>query len=304
MNESDKIWRNGDFVDWDDARIHVLSHVVHYGSSCFEGIRCYKTAEGPRVFRLHEHIRRLLDSAKIYRIDCPYDHAALVEAVLETIRENKLEACYIRPVVFRGYGSLSVDPAGIPIETYIAVWEWGAYLGQDALENGVDVCVSSWARAAPNTFPTAAKAGGHYLNSQLIKMEAIQNGYSEGIALDPSGYVSEGSGENIFIVRDGIVYTPNLAQSILSGVTRDTVIRICSDLGVDLREQPVPREWLYLADEVFFTGTAAEISPIRSVDRLTVGAGKRGPITERIQSRFFDTIYGRTPAPDGWLTAV
>jgi branched-chain amino acid aminotransferase len=304
MDESEKIWKNGEFIDWNDAQIHVLSHVVHYGSSCFEGIRCYKTAQGPSVFRLHEHISRLLDSTTIYRIESRYDHDALVDAVLATVRENRLDACYIRPVIFRGYGSLSVDPAGIPIETYIAVWEWGAYLGKDALENGVDVCVSSWSRPAPNTFPTAAKAGGHYLNSQLIKMEAIQNGYSEGIALDPSGFVSEGSGENIFLIRDGILYTPNLAQSILPGVTRDTVLHISAQLGLTVREQPIPREWLYIVDEIFFTGTAAEISPVRSVDRITVGIGRRGPITEQIQSRFFDIIDGRTPVPDGWLTRV
>ena len=304
MNESEQIWRNGEFIAWHDAQIHVLSHVIHYGSSCFEGIRCYRTDDGPRVFRLHEHIRRLLDSSRIYRMESSYSHDALVDAVVKTVQENRLEACYIRPIIFRGYGSLSVDPAGIPIETYIAVWEWGSYLGKDALENGVDVCVSSWARTAPNTYPAAAKAGGHYLNSQLIKMEALQNGYSEGIALDPSGYVSEGSGENIFLVRDGIVYTPTLAQSILAGVTRDTVIRICSDLGLTLREQAIPREWLYIADEIFFTGTAAEISPIRSVDRITIGAGKRGPVTEKVQTRFFDIIYGRAPAPDGWLTSV
>lgn len=304
MNESEKIWRNGEFIPWSDAQIHVLSHVIHYGSSCFEGIRCYKTDDGPKVFRVHEHIQRLLNSTKIYRMESPYNLDTLVDGVIKTIQENHLDTCYVRPVIFRGYGSLSVDPAGIPIETYIAAWEWGAYLGKDALENGVDVCVSSWARAAPNTYPTAAKAGGHYLNSQLIKMQAIQDGYSEGIALDPSGYVSEGSGENIFLVRDGVIYTPDLAQSILSGVTRDTVIQICADHGFTTREQAIPREFLYIADEIFFTGTAAEISPIRSVDRIKIGTGKRGPITEQIQARFFDIIYGRAEAPDGWLTSV
>jgi branched-chain amino acid aminotransferase len=304
MNESEKIWRNGEFISWQDAQIHVLSHVVHYGSSCFEGIRCYKTDEGPKVFRINEHVRRLLDSSRIYRLGCTFDHQTLVEAILQTIRINGLDACYIRPIVLRGYGSLSVDPAGVPTDTYIAVWEWGAYLGKDALENGVDVCVSSWSRAAPNTFPAGAKAGGHYLNSQLIKMEAIQDGYSEGIALDPSGYVSEGSGENIFLVRDGVVYTPAIAHSILAGVTRDSVIRICSDLGLKIIEQAIPREWLYIADEIFFTGTAAEISPIRSVDRITIGEGRRGPVTEKIQTRFFDIIYGRTEAPAPWLTSV
>ena len=232
---------------------------------------------GPRSSGLHEHIRRLLDSLRIYRIECPFNHDALLEAVLDTVRANKLDACYIRPIVLRGYGSLSVNPAGVPTHTFIAVWEWGAYLGEDAIENGVEACVSSWSRAAPNTFPTAAKAGGHYLNSQLIKMEAIQHGYTEGIALDPAGYVSEGSGENLFLVRDGIVYTPGLAQSILSGVTRDTVIHICSDLGLTVREQSIPREWLYIADEIFFTGTAVEITPVRSVDRISSRQWKTRP---------------------------
>ncbi len=304
MNESEMIWKDGKLVPWNDARIHVLSHALHYGSSCFEGIRCYKTPDGPKVFRLHEHIRRLLDSSRIYRIECPFTHDALVEAVLDTVRANKLDACYIRPIVLRGYGSLSVDPAGVPTHTFIAVWEWGAYLGLDALENGVEACVSSWSRAAPNTFPSTAKAGGHYLNSQLIKMEAIQHGYTEGIALDSAGYVSEGSGENLFLIRDGIVYTPGFAQSILSGVTRDTVIHICSDLGLTVREQSIPREWLYIADEIFFTGTAVEITPVRSVDRITVGSGKRGLVTRRIQDRFFDIVNGRTATPDGWLTGV
>lgn len=304
MTESEQIWKNGKLIPWKEAQIHVLSHVVHYGSSCFEGIRCYKTSNGPRVFRLGDHIRRLLESVRIYRMAIPYDHETLSGAVLDTIRANRLEACYVRPVVFRGYGSLSVNPEGIPIETYIAVWEWGTYLGKDALENGVDVRVASWARSAPNTLPFSAKAGGNYLNSQLIKMEALRDGYSEGIALDPSGYVSEGSGENIFLVRDGVLYTPTLAQSVLSGITRNTVLHIARDLGIEIREQPIPREWLYIADELFFTGTAAEITPIRSVDRLTIGEGRRGPVTGRIQERFFDVVYGRVDSPAGWLVAV
>jgi branched-chain amino acid aminotransferase len=239
MTESEQIWKNGKLIPWKDAQIHVLSHVVHYGSSCFEGIRCYKTSNGPRVFRLGEHIRRFLESARIYRMAIPFNQEVLTAAVLDTIRANRLEACYVRPVVFRGYGSLSVNPEGIPIETYIAVWEWGAYLGKDALENGVDVRVASWARSAPNTLPFSAKAGGNYLNSQLIKMEALRDGYSEGIALDPSGYVSEGSGENIFLVRDGVLYTPTLAQSVLSGITRNTVQHIAGDLGIEVREPRV-----------------------------------------------------------------
>ena len=304
MRRSEKIWRNGELIDWDSAQIHVLSHVVHYGSACFEGIRCYKTKSGSMVFRLDSHLRRLANSAKIYRLEIPYDEAALEKAVLETIRANRLEACYIRPIVLRGYGHLGIDPAGIPIDTYIAVWEWGTYLGQEALETGVDVCVSTWARPAPNTSPATAKAAGHYLNSQLIKIEAVTNGYAEGIALDTDGYVSEGSGENIFMVRDGMIYTPAVDQSVLAGVTRNSVLAICEESGLKVSEQAIPREWLYVADELFFTGTAAEITPIRSVDRINVGAGQRGPITEKIQSRFFNIVSGEDRAPEGWLTPV
>jgi branched-chain amino acid aminotransferase len=304
MQASEKIWRNGRLVDWADATLHVLSHVVHYGSSCFEGIRCYRTAGGSRIFRLDAHMRRLLDSARIYHMQPEYDQATLVAAVSETIRANRMEECYIRPVIYRGYGTMSVNPTGSPVETCIAVWEWGSYLGQDAIENGVDVCVSSWARSAPNTFPASAKAGGHYLNSQLIKLEAVAGGYAEGIALDPSGYVSEGSGENIFLVRSGRLYTPAAAQSVLPGITRDSVLHIAETLGLEVREEAIPREWLYIADELFFTGTAAEITPIRSVDRVEVGTGRRGPVTERIQSAFFAITSGTAPAPAGWLHPV
>jgi len=304
MNASEKIWRNGEFIDWEDARIHVLSHVVHYGSSCFEGIRCYRTPDGPRVFRLDAHVRRLLDSAKIYRMSPPYDREALTSAVVDTIRANELAECYVRPIILRGYGTMSVNPTGSPIDTYIAVWEWGAYLGTDAVQNGVDVCVSSWARSAPNTFPASAKAGGHYLNSQLIKLEAVSGGYAEGIALDPSGYVSEGSGENLFLVRDGVIYTPSPAHSVLPGITRNSVLHICRTLGLTVLEQTIPREWLYIADELFFTGTAAEITPVRSVDRIQVGGGTRGPVTEKIQAAFFDIIGGKAAAPEGWLHPV
>jgi branched-chain amino acid aminotransferase len=304
MNPSAKIWYNGELIDWDKAQIHVLSHVIHYGSACFEGIRCYKTNAGSMVFRLGAHIRRLIDSATIYRLDLDYDEATLTEAVLQTIRANGLEACYVRPIVLRGYGHLGVNPEGIPIETYIAVWEWGAYLGTEALESGVNVCVSSWSRSAPNTFPATAKAAGHYLNSQLIKLEAAANGYAEGIALDTDGYISEGSGENIFLVRDGVLYTPGIAHSVLGGITRDSVITICRDSGIEVREQAIPREWLYIADELFFTGTAAEITPIRSVDKIAVGPGRRGPVTEQIQSRFFGIVNGQSAAPEGWLTPV
>ena len=304
MNPSKQIWRNGTLIPWDEAQVHVLSHVVHYGSSCFEGIRCYNTPQGSVVFRLKDHVRRLAESAKIYRMDLPYDEPTLVRAVIDTIQANDLAECYVRPVVLRGYGTLSVNPVGLPIDTFIAVWEWGAYLGVDALSNGVDVCVSSWARMAPNTFPAIAKAGGHYMNSQLIKMEAVNNGYAEGIALDATGYVSEGSGENLFLVRDGIVHTPALAHSVLSGLTRDSVIQICHSLDLPVLEEAIPREWLYIADELFFAGTAAEITPIRSVDRIEIGRGNRGPITEKIQREFFDIIRGGRKDPDNWLYPV
>ena len=304
MTPSKQIWRNGELISWESAQIHVLSHVVHYGSACFEGIRCYKTSAGSVVFRLDAHIRRLINSAKIYRLEIGYDTAALTQGVLETIRANQLDACYVRPIVLRGYAHLGIDPSGIPIDTYIAVWEWGSYLGQEALENGVDVCVSTWSRAAPNSSPATAKAAGHYLNSQLIKIEAVTNGYAEGIALDTDGFVSEGSGENIFLVRDGILYTPALAHSVLAGITRDSVLAISKEAGIEVREQAIPREWLYIADELFFTGTAAEITPIRSVDRVPVGKGRRGEVTEKIQSRFFDIVNGDAPAPAAWLTPV
>ena len=304
MNPAETIWRNGNLIPWDEARIHVLSHVVHYGSSCFEGIRCYKTPQGSVVFRLKDHVRRLVESSKIYRMDIPYDEASLTSAVVDTIRANRLEACYVRPVVLRGYGTLSVNPIGVPVETYIAVWEWGSYFGADAVENGVDICVSSWARMAPNTFPAIAKAGGHYMNSQLIKMEAVYNGFAEGVALDAMGYVSEGSGENLFLVRDGVIHTPSLAHSVLSGITRDSVMRIAADMGLTVREEAIPREWLYIADELFFAGTAAEITPIRSVDHITVGEGKRGPVTSKIQSEFFGIIQGNRRDPDNWLYPV
>ena len=304
MQPSEKIWHNGRFINWDDAQIHVLSHAVHYGSSCFEGIRCYRTRKGPAVFRLKAHIQRLFDSCKIYRMDLPYSSDELIAATVETVRINNLETCYIRPVALRGYDHLSVNPIGVPIETYIAVWEWSAYLGKDSIERGVDVCVSSWHRMAPNSLPAMAKAGGNYLNSQLIKMEAVRNGYAEGIGLDAGGYISEGSGENLFIVRGGIVYTPALSNSILPGITRSTVLDIARDISVEVREQSIPRELLYIADELFFTGTAAEITPICSVDRLTVGKGSRGPVTERIQAEFFAIISGDKPGRHEWLHPI
>lgn len=298
------IWFNGQLVPWEAARIHVLAHVVHYGSSFFEGIRCYETPRGPAVFRLTPHMRRLIESARIYRTELPYTLEQLVAAVKETVRANRLRAGYIRPVVYRGYGEIGVNPLNNPVEVAIATIEWGKYLGAEAMEQGVDVCVASWHRFAPNTLPALAKAGGNYLNSQLIKMEAMANGYAEGIALDHQGQVSEGSGENLFLVRDGVVYTPPVSASILSGITRDTVITLLGELGVEVRQQAIPRELLYIADELFFTGTAAEVTPIRSVDRLTVGQGRRGPVTTAVQAAFFGLVEGEREDRYGWLEYV
>jgi len=302
--ESKWIWMDGELVAWNEAKIHVLSHVVHYGSGVFEGIRCYDTKQGPAVFRLREHLRRLVDSARTYRMELPYTIDELVEATTRTIRENGLRACYVRPVAFRGYGTLGVNPLPCPVRTVIATWEWGAYLGEEALEKGVDVQVSSWNRMAPNTFPCLAKTNANYANSQLIKMEALTNGYAEGIALDVDGFVSEGSGENLFLVRDGRAYTPGLSSSILSGITRRSVRRLLRESGVEVEETRMPREALYMADELFFTGTAAEITPIRSVDRIPIGEGRPGPVTRRVQERFSAILRGDEPDPYGWLHPV
>jgi branched-chain amino acid aminotransferase len=299
-----KIWMNGSLVDWADAHIHIASHVIHYGSAIFEGARCYNTPRGSACFRLDAHMRRLYDSARIYRMEPQVDQAVMTEAVFETIRANEMKACYIRPIVYRGYNALGVNPFPCPVDSAVLVWEWGAYLGQDALETGVDVRISSWARAAPNTFPTLAKTSANYANSGLIKMEAISEGYSEGIALDTFGYLSEGSGQNLFVVRDSIVYTPPLTASILPGITRNSVITLARELGFKVREEMLPRELLYIADEAFFAGTAVEITPIKSVDKITVGNGRRGPITEGIQRAFFDIINGEAPDRHGWLTYV
>lgn len=299
-----KIWMNGSFVNWADAKIHIASHVVHYGSAVFEGARCYETPRGSACFQLDAHMRRLFDSAKIYRMEPTFDQATLTNAVLDTIRANSFKACYIRPLVYRGYHALGVNPFPCPVDSAILLWEWGAYLGQDALEQGVDVQVSSWARAAPNTFPTLAKTSANYANSQLIKMEAVVQGYSEGIALDSFGYLSEGSGQNLFLVRDDKIYTPPLSSSVLPGITRNSIVTIAQDLGFQVREEVLPREMLYIADEAFFVGTAAEITPIRTVDKITVGNGRRGPITESLQNAFFDIINGEKPDRYGWLTYV
>jgi len=304
MKPTEYIWMNGEFVKWDEARIHVCSHVIHYGSSVFEGMRVYKTPKGPAAFRLHDHSQRLLNSAKIYRMKIPYTAEQLDEAMLQTVGINNLDACYVRPVAYRGYGSLGVDPSACPVDVAIAVWPWGQYLGPEALENGVSVCVSSWHRLAPNTMPAMAKAGANYMNSQLIKLEAISHGYVEGIALDVSGHVSEGSGENIFLVRNGALITPTFAASILPGITRRSVIRLAIEMGIKVIEQNVPREALYLADEVFFTGSAAEITPISEIDHIAIGEGKAGPITKKLQKAFFDILEGRAEDKWDWLTMV
>jgi len=304
LNPTEKIWHNGKFIAWDEARIHVLSHVVSYGSSVFEGIRCYETAAGPAIFRLRDHLRRMFDSAKIYRIDIPFTLDEVGEACVELVSVNSLRSCYIRPIVLRGYGEVGVAGMGNPTEVFLACWEWGKYLGEEAISGGVDVCVSSWTRIAPNTLPALAKAGANYMNSQLMRMEASVNGYAEGIALDAAGYVSEGSGENIFVIRDGKIHTPPLGASVLPGITRDSVLKVAQQLGIPIVETIIPREMLYIADEIFFTGTAAEISPIRSVDRITVGEGRRGPITERLQREFFGILDGTKEDRYGWLSPV
>jgi branched-chain amino acid aminotransferase len=295
IQKSEKIWHNGKFIAWDDARIHVMSHVVHYGTSVFEGVRCYQLPSGPAIFRAPEHMQRLLDSAQVYRMELPFTRDDLVAV-------NGVSPCYIRPIVLRGYGEMGVNPMKNPIEVYIANFGWGRYLGSD--DAGVDVCVSSWTRLAPNTLPAMAKAGANYMNSQLIKMEALLNGYAEGIALDVSGYVSEGSGENIFVVRQGKLYTTPLGNSVLPGITRDSVIRLAHELGLTLVEQMIPREMLYIADEVFFTGTAAEITAIRSIDKILVGDGSIGPVTRALKKEFFGIVEGKAADRFNWFTHV
>jgi branched-chain amino acid aminotransferase len=300
-----KIWHNGKFINWEDAKIHVMSHVVHYGTAVFEGIRCYKTKKGSAIFRLPEHIKRLFNSAKIYRMRPPdFDYDQIYQACIDSVKKNNFEECYIRPVIFRGLGEFGVNPLNSPIETYIMTWYWGQYLGPEALEKGVEVQVASWNRFSPNTLPALAKAGANYMNSQLIKMEAIENGYIEGIALDTYGYVSEGSGENIFIVRDGIIYTPPMCASVLPGITRHSIIRLAKESGIKVREEMIPREILYVADEVFFTGTAAEITPICSIDKIQIGDGKRGAITQKLQENFFGILSGEKEDSRGWLQYI
>ena len=302
FDESGKIWFNGKLVDWNDANIHVLSHVVHYGSSVFEGIRCYNTEKGPAIFRLREHVQRLINSGKIYRMDIPYSVDELSDAIIETIKANDLKECYIRPVAFRGYKELGVFPLNCPLETVIAVWGWGQYLGEEALEQGVDVGVSTWRRMAPDTMPNMAKAGSNYMNSQLAKVESVMNGYDEAIMLDYQGLVGEGSGENVFVIKDGTIYTPPISSSLLGGITRDSIIQMARDMGLEVSEQQMPREMLYIADEAFLTGTAAEVTPIRSIDKITIGAGKRGEITKKLQDKFFEVVNAKCEDEHGWLT--
>ncbi|MDE3136726.1 MAG: branched-chain amino acid transaminase [Acidobacteriota bacterium] len=304
VKKTEKIWHNGKMVAWDDAQIHVMSHVVSYGSAVFEGIRCYKTPQGPAIFRLREHMQRLLRSAYIYRMEIPFSLEDLSNAAVELVRANHMDSCYIRPVILRGYGEMGVNPYGCPIETYMACWEWGRYLGEEALREGVDVCVSSWRRPAPDTLPQMSKAAANYMNSQLIRMEAMANGYTEGIALDAQGFVAEGSGENLFVVYDGRVWTAPIANSVLPGITRSTVLTFCQDFEIPVVEQSIPREMLYVADELFFVGTAVEVTPIKSVDKVKIGIGRRGPITERIQKEFFATTSGEKADTRGWLTPV
>lgn len=299
-----QIWFDGKLIPWEQATVHVATHALHYGSSVFEGIRAYETDAGPAIFALGPHVDRFFNSAKVFRMDLPYSREEITQAIMDTVLANGHRACYIRPLALRGVGTLALNPLACPIQVIILTQEWGRYLGAEALEQGVDVGVSSWGRMAPNTFPAATKIGGQYVNSQLIVMEAVQHGYTEGIALDAGGFVAEGSGENVFVVSRGTILTPPIASSILQGITRDCVITLARDLGYTVREERLPREILYMADEVFFTGTAAEITPIRSVDGIAVGPGRRGPVTEHLQAEFFGIIEGRIPDRHGWLTPV
>lgn len=304
LNETTWIWRDGEFIKWADAHVHVLSHSMQFGSAAFEGIRCYGTPGGPAVFRLEDHLQRLVNSCKIYRMELKYTVDELVAATCELVERNKVDSCYIRPMVLRGYGASGMVPFDSPVEVYIPCWPWGAYLGDAAVENGIDACVSSWHRVAPNTIPAMAKIAGNYLSGQLIKMEALANKFDEAIALGPDGLLSEGSGQNVFIVRDGTIYTPYVDGTLLSGITRATIVQLAQDAGIPVREVGLPREMLYTADEAFLTGTATEVIAIRSVDRITVGTGRPGPITQQLQRRFLDIVRGAIADPHRWLTHV
>jgi branched-chain amino acid aminotransferase len=298
------IWYNGDFIAWDDAQLHVMSHVVHYGSSVFEGIRVYDTPNGPAAFRLTDHMRRFANSARIYRMDLELSIDELSDACREVVNRNGLKAGYIRPVAVRGLGALGLHPGKSPVEKYIICWPWGQYLGTEALQEGVDVCVSSWARPAPNTLPTLAKAGGNYVISQLMRLEAEENGYAEAIGLGPDGLVSEGSGQNVFVVDAGVLYTPTIDGTLLNGITRDSILKLAANLGIQTREQSIHREMLYIADELFFTGTASEITPVRSVDRIEIGSGGVGPVTESLQKEYLGIATGERPDRYGWLEPI
>jgi len=298
------IWRDGEFIPWAEAQVHVLSHSMQFGSSAFEGIRCYSTPGGPAVFRLEDHLQRLSNSCRIYRMEVGYSVDELVAACCELIDRNALDACYLRPMVLRGFGAAGMVPFDSPVEVYLSCWPWGAYLGEGALEAGIDACVSSWHRMAPNTIPSMAKIAGNYLSGQLIKMEALANGFGEAIALGPDGMLSEGSGQNVFVVSRGTLYTPPFNGTLLAGITRDSVLTLAHEAGIPFREQDMPRELLYSADEIFLTGTASEVTPVRSVDRITIGNGRRGPITHRLQQQFLDIVHGAAPDAHGWLTHV
>ncbi len=301
-NKAKYVWINGEYVPWDDARIHICSHVIHYGSGVFEGIRCYRTPKGPAIFRLKDHTRRLFDSARIYRMDIPFTREQVSQAMIDLVNKNEHDECYVRPIVYRGYKELGVNPFNCPVDIALITWYWGKYLGPEALEQGVDVMVSSWNRMAPNTFPAMAKTCANYMNSQLIKMEAITYGFVEGIALDVNGFLSEGSGENLFLIRDGVIRTPPLHATILPGITRNCIMTLAREMGYEVIETMMLRESLYIADEVFFTGSAAEVTPIRSVDKIRIGEGKCGPITKKLQDAFFAIINGKTEDRHGWLT--
>jgi len=304
ITETGWIWRDGEFVRWQDATVHVLAHSLQFGSSVFEGIRCYSTPRGPAIFRLEDHLQRMIDSCKIYRMELRYSLDELVAACCELVERNGVDACYLRPMVVRGYGASGMVPFDSPVEVFLPCWPWGAYLGDGALENGVDACVASWNRMAPNTIPMMAKVAGNYLSGQLIKMEALRNGFAEGIGLAPNGMISEGSGQNLFVVLNGTIYTPTINGTLLQGITRYSILTLARDMGFPVREQELPREMLYAADEVFLTGTASEVTPVRSVDRITVGSGKRGPITTQLQQRFLDLVHGAGEDTYGWLTYV
>ena len=304
LTETEWIWHDGAFIRWQDATIHVLAHSLQFGSSVFEGIRCYATPRGPAIFRLEDHLQRMADSCKIYRMDLPYSIDELVSACCELVDRNNVDSCYLRPMVVRGYGAAGMVPFDSPVEVYLPCWPWGTYLGHGALENGIDACVTSWHRVAPNTIPAMAKVAGNYLGSQLVKMEALRNGFAEGIALTTDGLISEGSGQNLFLVYRGVLYTPTINGTLLHGVTRFSILTLARDMGFEVREQEMPREMLYTADEVFLCGTASEVTPVRSVDRIEIGNGRRGPVTTQVQQRFLDIARGAVDDPYGWLTYV